>query len=127
MSGTDVGDTWAGVPEFHDMMEQLEGAYGPGGATDIQSCRGWREALATQPLVAVAAVMRPGVDLSAGTIGFDGEPGWNYVIHFSSNLCEWRIADRLRGRQGPMTCPVPMKPGGRGFWKVERFPGVAGR
>ena len=29
-------------------------------------------------------------------IGCDGNLGWSHVIHFSRNLCEWRIADRMR-------------------------------
>ena len=119
---SDVGDTWADVPEFHDMMEQLEAAYGSGGAVDIQSYRGWREALAAQPITAVAAALSPAVPLTGGTIDFDGNAGWNYVIHFSTNLCEWRIADRMRATEnGPMTCPVEFNHGRRGFWKVERF------
>jgi hypothetical protein len=118
---SDVGDTWTDVPEFHDMMEQLETAYGPGGSVDIQSYRGWREALASQPLVAVSAALSPAVSLSGGTIDFPGEPGWSYVIHHSNNLCEWRIATRMRGQQGPMRCPVEFERGGRGYWKVERF------
>ena len=119
---SDVGDTWADVPEFHDMMEQLEIAYGPGGAVDIQSYRGWREALAAQPITAVAAALSPAAPLTGGTIDFDGDAGWNYVIHFSTNLCEWRIAERVRANMnGPIHCPVQFDHGPRGFWRVEKF------
>lgn len=124
---SDVGDTWTDVPEFHEMMEELESAYGPGGAVDIQSYRGWREALAAGPLIAVSAALSPAVGLSGGTIDFPGEPGWSYLIQYSSNLCEWRIAERVRGRQGPMRCPVEFERGGRGFWKVERIRDRSGR
>jgi len=123
----DVDTTWADVPEFHDMMEQLETAYGPSRAVDIQSYRSWREALAAQPIIAVAAELLPAVSLTGADIGFTGQTGWNYVIQFSTNLCEWRIADRMRAvSDSPMTCPVEFDHGPRGFWKVERFQDLQG-
>lgn len=116
----DVPGTWPDVPAFHDMMEQLEIAYGPGDAVDIQSYKLWREALAAQPITAVAAELLPASPLG-GDIVFPGHTGWNYVVHFSSNLCEWREVARERAAEdGPITCPVEFG-GQRGFWKVSRF------
>ncbi|BCX46676.1 amidase [Haloferula helveola] len=117
---SDVPGTWPDVPAFHDMMEQLEIAYGPADAVDIQSYRGWREVLAAQPIIAIAADLQP-YSPQFGDIVFDGDTGWNYVIHFTSNLCEWREVARMRATApGPMTCPVEFT-GSRGFWKVSRF------
>lgn len=116
----DIPGTWPDVPAFHDMMEQLEIAYGASHAVDIQDYQLWRDALAAQPIIAVAAELQLASPLG-GDIVFPGQTGWSYIVHHSINLCEWRIVDRQRAqRDGPMTCPVEIS-GDRGFWKVSRF------
>ncbi|MCH7227915.1 hypothetical protein [Haloferula sp. A504] len=116
----DIPGTWPDVPAFHDMMEQLESAYGPSHAVDIQDYQLWRDALAAQPIIAVAAALET-VSPVGGNINFPGQTGWNYVIHHSTNLCDWREIARERAvENGPMTCPVEYA-GPRGFWKVSRF------
>jgi hypothetical protein len=70
--------------------------------------------------VAVAAALQP-ASPAGGVISFPGHTDWNYVIHHSTNLCDWRIIRRERAVQdGPMDCPVEFT-GSRGFWKVSRF------
>ena len=117
----DIGltGTWSSVPVFNDMMTQLEDAYGPGGAVDIQSYRQWREAIAAQPIIWVEAAMK--VKPAGLDITFDTDQGFHYIITHSASLCKWHQVKHFSfpGR-GQMTVPIDYD-APRGFWRVERY------
>jgi hypothetical protein len=114
------GQTWASVPDFDNMIGTLETNYGAAGATDIQSYRQWREEIAAQPIIPVAAVLHF-APTGIGAVEFDSEPGWTHIIHYSANLCDWvevkRFATSVAGR---LSLPVNTREP-RGFWMVSRF------
>lgn len=114
------GQTWPSVPDFHNMMETIETAYGPSAATDVQSYRLWREEIASQPILPVAAVLRLG-PTGIVAIEFPVEQGWIHLIHYSTNLCDWVEIRRMEiSVSGLQSVPVTAQ-GERGFWRVSRF------
>lgn len=116
-----IPETWADVPAFNNMMETLETAYGTGGAVDIENYRRWREELAAQPLVPVAAAFKPLMPAGTGEIEFETEPGWTYVILSSLNLCNWQEIARHRAASTAVFGQRLDTRAPRGFWQVIRF------
>lgn len=116
-----AGQTWSTVPDFNNMMETLESNYSASGAVDIQSYVQWREALAGQPIIAVAAALQPAQPLMGGDIIFDTDLNWTYLIHQTTDLCAWREIHRVKSVQaGNLRFPVQFNES-RGFWRVSRF------
>jgi len=119
----DVGPglTWPGVPDFNNMMATLESNYGANGAVDIQSYTLWREAIAAQPIVPVAAALEPYQLLTGGEITFNTETNWTYLIHQTADLCGWWEIRRIKAMSaGQERIPVLFDQP-RGFWRVSRF------
>lgn len=116
-----TGLTWEAVPDFHAMMETLESSYGASGAVDIQSYALWREALAAQPIIAVAAALQKIQLPNQGELVFDTETHWTYLIHHTTDLCAWREILRVRSVEpGRERYPVEFN-APQGFWRVSRF------
>ena len=120
----DIGTakTWPDVPAFNDMVEQLEIATTYPKAVDIQSYRQWREAIAAQPILEVAIKAFPAtLATGEGELEFDGAPTWNFIIHHSFNLCDWREIQRFKTADtNTPTRPVRLD-NKIGFWRVRQF------
>lgn len=116
-----TGLTWPTIPDFNNMMETLESNYGASGAVDIQSYKLWREAIAAQPIVAVAAALQPAQLFTGGDIIFDTATNWTYLVHHTADLCAWQEIRRVKAVQaGEERLPVLFgQP--QGFWRVSRF------
>ena len=94
--------------------------FGFGDAVDIQSYVLWREAIATLPILPVAAAIKVRGPLS-GEITFAAETNSTYLIHHSFDLCGWQEIQRITSQQpGPMTFPVRLTEP-QGFWSITRF------
>ena len=116
-----AGLTWASVPDFNAMMETMESAYGPGGAVDIQSYRQWREAIAAQPIIFVAAALRKAQSTGIGEIVFPAEASWTHIVLYSTNLCAWQELKRYKSTTSGMVSHTVDLRQSRGFWQVVRF------
>jgi len=116
-----AGLTWATLADFNVMIENVEGAFGPGDAVEIQSYTLWREAIAAGPIVSVAVAFHYALALGSGDISFDTETNWTYLVHHTIDLCAWQEIQRVKAAEtGSVKLPVRLREP-RGFWRVTRF------
>ena len=111
-------ETWADIGDFNSMVNTLETAYGSDSATDIENYRLWREAIAAQPITAVATSL----SASPPDLTFNTTTGGTYVVQHSINLCNWQEIQRVRAREINSITNLPVSlDADLGFWNIYRF------
>jgi hypothetical protein len=91
-------EVWTNFPLFAGALTQLDEAYGPGEATDIENLGLWRYALSTYGPVLTSS---PAISVYLGansevSILFPGVPGSTYTVKATTNFTTWHDGPELR-------------------------------
>ena len=118
-----AGEVWPTYADFTGIVDDLDTAFGPDEATDIENYAFWRYVVATfGPTLTTSTTLTADPDtVGGGLISFPAQPGHLYTIRGNSDLgAKWQVLARAR-TSGHLaeTIQVPVQmAGARGLFYV---------